>query len=82
MVRTQIQLEESQVEVLKRLAAAQHASMAEVIRRAVDAYAHEQQPQTDPQTRLRALRAAGRFRSGIADLASAHDAHLADSYGQ
>ena len=82
MVRTQIQLEEGQVAVLKKLAAARHTSMAEVIRQAVDLYASEKMPGGDPQLRQRALRAAGRFCSGTSDLASAHDAHLAEIYGR
>jgi hypothetical protein len=36
MVRTQIQLPEEQVAMLKKMAVAQHKSMAEIIRQAVD----------------------------------------------
>ena len=36
MVRTQIQLPEEQVAMLKKMAVAQHKSMAEMIRQAVD----------------------------------------------
>jgi len=36
MVRTQIQLPEEQVALLKKMAAAQHESMAGIIRQAVD----------------------------------------------
>ncbi|MCX5847590.1 MAG: ribbon-helix-helix domain-containing protein [Deltaproteobacteria bacterium] len=35
MVRTQIQLPEEQVAMLKKMAAAQHKSMAEIIRQAI-----------------------------------------------
>jgi hypothetical protein len=38
MVRTQIQLADGQVSVLKHLAALQHTSMAELIRRAVNMF--------------------------------------------
>lgn len=82
MVRTQIQLEEEQVRILKKLAAAQHASMAEIIRQAVDMFAGEKMPQADPLRRRRALRAAGHFRSGIGDMATAHDEHLAEIFGR
>lgn len=82
MVRTQIQLEEDQVRILKMLAAEGHTSMAEVIRLAVDAYAGQRMPGIDPQRRQRAIKAAGRFRSGAGNLSADHDAHLADIYGQ
>ncbi len=39
MVRTQIQLPEEQVAMLKKMAVAQHKSMAEIIRQAVDFFA-------------------------------------------
>lgn len=82
MIRTQIQLEEGQVVVLRKLAAARHTSMAEIIRQAVDAYALECTPECDPRRRLRALHAAGRFHSGITTLATDHDEHLAECFGR
>lgn len=82
MVRTQIQLEEKQVNILKKLAASRHTSMAEVIRQAVDSYAKEAMAESDPQRRQRAMRAAGRFCSGTRNLATDHDAHLAEIYEQ
>ena len=36
MVRTQIQLPEEQVALLKKMAAAEHKSMAEIIRQSID----------------------------------------------
>jgi len=39
MVRTQIQLPEEQVAMLKKMAVAQHKSMAEITRQAVDFFA-------------------------------------------
>lgn len=82
MVRTQIQLEENQVRILKMLAAAERTSMAEIIRQAVDAYAGQRMPEIDPRRRQRAIQAAGRFRSGSGNLAVDHDAHLTEIYGQ
>lgn len=82
MVRTQIQLEEDQVRILKMLAAEGHTSMAEVIRLAVDAYAGQRMPEIDPRRRQRAIKAAGRFRSGTGNLSVDHDAHLTEIYGQ
>jgi len=43
MVRTQIQLPEEQVAMLKKMALAQHKSMAEIIRQAVDFFGKAQQ---------------------------------------
>ena len=43
MVRTQIQLPEEQVAMLKKMAVAQHKSMAEIIRQAVDFFGKAQQ---------------------------------------
>lgn len=80
MVRTQIQLTEEQVAVLKRLAAAQHVSMAEIIRKGVDLIARTGFV-PEPGTRLRrAAAAAGRFHSGCSDLAEEHDRYLAEVY--
>ncbi len=39
MLRTQIQLKEEQVALLKNMAAARHQSMAEIIRQAIDYFA-------------------------------------------
>jgi len=78
MVRTQIQLTERQARRLKKLAAAQGRSMADLIRRSVDAMLAQPEANDDIVRRTRALRAAGRFRSGVGDLSSQHDRHLAE----
>jgi hypothetical protein len=77
MVRTQIQLTEQQARRLKRLAAAQGRSMADLIRSSVDALLARPDAHDDEVRRSRALRAVGRFRSGLRDLATEHDRHLA-----
>jgi Arc/MetJ-type ribon-helix-helix transcriptional regulator len=77
MVRTQIQLTEKQARRLKQLAAAQGRSMADLIRSSVDALLAQPEG-NDDRRRARALRAAGRFRSGVRDLSSRHDRHLAE----
>ena len=80
MVRTQIQLTERQAKRLKQLAAARGRSMADLIRESVDnLLAHPDALDRDA-ARQRALAAAGRFRSGAGDLATAHDRHLADAF--
>jgi hypothetical protein len=77
MVRTQIQLPESQVAVLKKIAASQNSSMAEIIRQSIDFFVKSNHSDKTVQQRHRAMAVAGKFRSGIRDLASAHDAYFA-----
>jgi hypothetical protein len=80
MVRTQIQLPELQVTLLKRLAAQQHVSMAELIRRAVDLFTLSPDATNFLERRERAIAAVGRFHSGRGDLAARHDDYLAEAF--
>ncbi len=79
MVRTQIQLTEEQAILLKNLAAAQGVSMAEIIRRAVDSLHRFPHGSLPRERRERAAAAAGKFRSGVTDLAMDHDRYLIES---
>ena len=82
MVRTQIQLTEKQAKALKKMAASQHLSSAELIRRAVDVLINSS-PGTDPEERRkRAIEIAGRFSSGKSDVSGKHDKYLADAFGK
>ncbi len=81
MVRTQIQLTERQARELKRMAAKEGVSMAEVVRRAVDAKIHEGSGEAPWDERVRrALAVMGKFKSGIRDLSTNHDKYLAEDY--
>ncbi len=80
MVRTQIQLPERQVALLKKLAKKQHVSMAELIRRAVEIFTTSPEAATLQERMERALAVAGRFHSGRGDLAARHDDYLAESF--
>lgn len=80
MVRTQIQLPEQQVALLKRLADQQHVSMAELIRRAVDLLTQSPDAISIKEQKERALAATGRFHSGRSDLAARHDDYLAEAF--
>ncbi len=82
MIRTQIQLKEEQVRVLKKLAAARGVSMAELIRQSVDALIRSSTGIgiSDEERRRRAIAAAGRFRSGRSDVSSDHDRHLVEAF--
>lgn len=83
MVRTQIQLTERQARELKRMAAREGVSMAEVVRRAVDAKIREGVREVSWEERNRRLLAAmGKFRSGLKDVAERHDEYLAEEYGK
>ena len=82
MPRMQIQLPEVQVAILKKIAAADNKSMAEIIRQSVDFFAKSKSLDADAQQRQRAIAAAGRFRSGIKDLSASHDDYLAEDFGK
>ncbi|MBA4391605.1 MAG: CopG family transcriptional regulator [Syntrophus sp. (in: bacteria)] len=82
MVRTQVQLPEEQVAMLKKMAIAQHKSMAEIIRQAVEFFGKVKHGGGDKQRRRRAMAAAGQFGSGVKDLAASHDSYLTEAFGE
>lgn len=79
MVRTQVQLTDSQVQVLKRMAAERGVSIAELIRQSLEHFLRTAGNADREERARRALAAAGRFRSGLGDLAAEHDRYLADA---
>ena len=82
MVRTQIQLTQSQSERLKRLAVREGVSMARLIRKGVDRLLASREPIDRTARRERALEAVGRFRSGHGGLAVEHDDQFAEAAGE
>jgi len=76
VVRIQVQLTEEQLASLKRLAARRGVSVSELVRQGVDAVLRGPQAEQERLRRERARAAAGRFRSGLGDLAEAHDRYL------
>ena len=80
MYRTQIQLEESQIQALKDMAAAQNKSIAELIRQAVDILLRSSGGISREEQKRRAIVAAGQFRSGVGDLSEEHDRYLNEAY--
>jgi len=76
MVRTQVQLTESQFAALKRAARERGVSIAALIREAVDLAV----AQPSESRRARALRVAGISSSGLSDVAVDHDRYLEDAY--
>ena len=80
MIRTQIQLTEKQSKALKRLSAKRDVSVAELIRQGIDFYLRSCGTISQEERRQRAIKAAGQFRSGQANLSEKHDAYLAEVY--
>lgn len=82
MIRTQIQLSESQIRQLKDLARRRGVPIAALIREGADLVIRSSGTVDEAQRRRRAMAAAGRFHSGHKDLAGAHDRHLAEVLGE
>lgn len=80
MVRTQIQLTESQVAELRRLAAEKGTSVAELVREAVDAVLRGRMELGREEQKRRALAAVGRYQSGLGDVAADHDRYLEEAF--
>jgi hypothetical protein len=80
MIRTQIQLTETQARTLKKVAMDKGTSVAEVIRRAVDNMV-QRSPKVSSEERIkRALEIVGKFRSGRRDVSQKHDEYLAEAH--
>lgn len=79
MVRTQVQLTERQAEALHRRSKRERKSMAELVREAIDAFTRAEPPD-ERELRDRAIRAAGRFGSGVRDTSARHDEALAEAF--
>lgn len=81
MVRTQIQLTERQASALRRLAAAEGKSLADLIRTAVDLLIGSSGSAPDrAELKRHALAATGAFRSGAGRVATDHDRYLDEAY--
>ena len=79
-VRTQILLTEIQAQELRKLVVAERRSMADLVRDGVDAILRTHAGGGRGHAKARALAAVGRFRSGVSDLGTRHDDHLADAW--
>ncbi len=78
MIRTQIQITPQQARALKRLAAKEGLSVAELIRRSVDALLAAGGIPDQAILRATALAAAGKL-AGPSDLSANHDAYLTEA---
>ena len=81
MIRTQIQITDEQARALKRLAAKEGKSVAELIRTSVDNLLRAGGVQATDLARQKALGAAGKL-SGPVNLAEDHDNYLAEALEQ
>jgi hypothetical protein len=80
MVRTQVQLTDTQAAALRRRSKRENVSVAELVRQAIDVFTRTEPP-SEEELRERAIRAAGRFASGVHDTSSLHDDALAEAFG-
>jgi hypothetical protein len=79
MVRTQVQLTDRQAEALRRRSKRENVSVAELVRRAIEAFTRAEPP-SERELRDRAIRVAGRFASGVHDTSTRHDEVLAEAF--
>ena len=82
MIRTQVQLTEEQMALIKQLAAERNVSMSEVIRQGMASFLRENLTVSREERIRRAMEVAGRFRSGRTDVSRRHDEHLSEAYKQ
>jgi len=79
VVRTQIQLTDTQARELKSLAASEGRSMADIIREAVDSALAVRGRVDREAVKRRSLAALGRFDSGLTDVSTNHDEYFAEA---
>ena len=82
MIRTQIQLTEAQARALKARARMEDRPMAELVRESVTEYLARRRVPDSEALAARVCELKQRFRSGLPDLAEAHDHYLDDAFGR
>jgi hypothetical protein len=82
MIRTQIQLTEEQVAILRTMSVESRLSIAELIRMSIDSFIKREAGISRDIKLTRAKSAAGRFASGVADVSTEHDKYLAEALGE
>ena len=82
MVRTQLQLTETQAQTLRRLARHNKISQAEVIRRMLDREVETSLLPDWEELKRRARAAAGTGHADVTDLSTRHDDYLAEAYAE
>ncbi len=89
MVRTHVQLTETQAQKLKEIATEQGVPIAVLIRRAIDDFLasgnfplSEDKFLSRQEKWQRSLEILGKFDSGLSDVSTNHDHYLAEAYGE
>lgn len=81
MIRTQIQMEEDQIEWLRAEARARGVSVSQLIREGITLF-RAREERFPEEKKKRALAAVGRFSSGASDVSERHDDYLAMAFSK
>ncbi len=82
MIRTQIELTDEQMNLLKMVALKEDLSIAELIRRSIDRYLKINKQPNLAERKQRALAIIGKYASGSNDFSITHDQTLANIYAE
>jgi hypothetical protein len=82
MVRTQIQLDEKQLQALRQSSSETGRSIADLVREGVDLYLSSRKRPSREEQIQRALAASGKFASGTTDTSARHDHYLSEAFGE
>ena len=82
MVKTQVQLPEEDLAELRRMAAEEGVSVSELVRRGVKQVLEAKGKPSREELWRRARAVAGRYSSGLPDVAQRHDDYLAEAYSE
>ncbi|MCD4754635.1 MAG: ribbon-helix-helix protein, CopG family [Deltaproteobacteria bacterium] len=81
MIRTQIQVEEDQIEWLRAEAGTRGVSVSQLIREGITLF-RAREERLPEEKKKRALAAVGRFSSGASDISERHDDYLAEAFSK
>ena len=81
MIRTQIQMEDDQIEWLRAEARARGVSVSQLIREGVALFRAKEE-RLPEEKKKRALAAVGRFSSDVSDVSERHDDYLAEAFNE
>jgi post-segregation antitoxin (ccd killing protein) len=79
MIRTQVQIQEDQINWLRSKARDRGVSISQLIREGIDLYRF-QEDRLPKEKKRKALAAVGRFASGRSDISDRHDEYLSGAY--
>ncbi len=77
MSKTEIVLSDDEMKALQALADARNASVCQIVKEAIKPLLHPQRKKIAQEQKANAKAVAGKFRSGVNDLASNHDKYFA-----